>query len=286
MRKVIIAAVVLLVIAIIAWIIWSNLAVESNEYKIKSEKLPDEFDGFRILLLSDLHNASFGKDNARLIKTVREAKPDMIAVTGDIVDSRRCDMDIAFSLAEKLSDIAPVYYVSGNNEGRLENYDLLTAGLESRGVAVLENETAEITINGEKITLIGIADPRFSLPFDADTKGVALIDNMQVISDELSGLEFDGYTVLLSHRPETFDVYVENNIDLALCGHAHGGQFRIPFVGGVFAPGQGLFPKYDAGLFEGGKTSMLVSRGLGNSSFPFRVNNRPEIITAVLQKEN
>jgi predicted MPP superfamily phosphohydrolase len=102
--------------------------------------------------------------------------------------------------------------------------------------------------------------------------------------DEL--ISEEEFTLLLSHRPEMFDTYVEKDVDLVFSGHAHGGQFRIPFVGGVFAPNQGLFPKYDSGIYSEGNTTMVVSRGIGNSAFPFRINNRPEVILVELDTEN
>lgn len=145
---------------------------------------------------------------------------------------------------------------------------------------MLENEKTEVERAGEKITLIGVKDPSFSSDYLFHDEEAIMESQLKALVDK-----DDGFTLLLSHRPELFDVYVTCNADLVLSGHAHGGQFRLPFIGGLAAPNQGLFPKYDAGLFSEGKTKMLVSRGIGNSIFPFRVNNRPEIILIELQTD-
>jgi predicted MPP superfamily phosphohydrolase len=169
--------------------------------------------------------------------------------------------------------IAPCYYVTGNHESRISEYAGLKAGMETAGVVILEDARTEISLGGETITLIGVNDPSFQINYLSD-------DSVTVIDTKLKELhtDDDGFTILLSHRPELFDTYVQNGINLVLSGHAHGGQFQLPFVGGLVAPHQGLFPEYDAGLHTAGNTNMLVSRGVGNSIFPFRINNRPEVI--------
>ena len=146
------------------------------------------------------------------------------------------------------------------------------------GTIVLEDEAISLEYNGESITLIGLSDP------DATIKGDLFGEVPAMVSTKLRNLtEGDsGYTVLLSHRPELFETYVSSGIGLVLSGHAHGGQFRLPFIGGLIAPNQGLFPEYDAGLYTGGETNMVVSRGIGNSIIPIRFNNRPEIVVVKL----
>jgi len=177
-------------------------------------------------------------------------------------------------------DIAPVYYVTGNHEARISEYGKLKTALEITGVTVLENERTVLEKDGDTITLLGIDDPSFTADYLTG-------DSAAVVKNTLDDLvtEGVGYTVLLSHRPELFDVYAESGVNLVFSGHAHGGQIRLPFIGGLAAPNQGLFPKYDAGLFTEGDTNMVVSRGLGNSLFPFRVNNRPEIVVVQLTSE-
>lgn len=273
-KRLLICFALLMILAI--WIFWGNTALEVNEYTISSSKLPDAFDGFRIAQVSDLHNEEFGKDNGNLLTLLRKAEPDIIVITGDLVDSRNTDIGIALRFAEDAMQIAPCYYVTGNHEARIPEYKALKTGLASAGVVVLENQRMELARNGETIALIGVDDPSFQTDY-------LLGDSAAVMSGALKELtENDAYTILLSHRPELFDVYAESGVDLVFSGHAHGGQFRLPFIGGLAAPNQGLFPKYDSGLYTNGSTNMLVSRGIGNSIIPIRFNNRPEIIVVEL----
>ena len=260
-------------VMLIIWIAWGNKALELNSYIISSDKLPEAFNGFLIAQVSDLHNAEMGKDNEKLISMLKDAAPDIIVITGDMIDSRNTKVDVALDFAEQAVKIAPCYYVTGNHEARVDEYSDLKDGLLELGVIVLEDARAEIELSDKIITLIGVDDPSFQTDY-------LFGDDETIMKSKLNELtsEDDGYTVLLSHRPELFDTYVESGVDLVFSGHAHGGQFRIPFVGGVVAPNQGVFPKYDAGIYSEGDTNMVVSRGVGNSIIPFRVNNRPEVI--------
>ena len=266
-----------LLIVLIGWTLWDNAALEVNEFEIVSDRIPQGFDGFRIAQVSDLHNARFGEDNVKLIELLSQTEPDIIVLTGDLIDSRNTDVETALDFARQAVEIAPVYYVSGNHEARVTAYMDLKMGLVSAGVIVLENQKVEITRGQEHITLIGIDDPSFQESYlFGDAAGVT----EQVIGDLQEAS--DGYTILLSHRPELFDVYVDTGMDLVFSGHAHGGQFRLPFAGGLVAPNQGFFPEYDAGKFIEENTTMIVSRGVGNSIIPVRVNNRPEIVVVTL----
>lgn len=277
-KRLIIAGVSLVLLALIIWTAWGNTALELNTYTITSEELPDVFDGYRIAHVSDLHNAEMGEGNEKLLAMLRDAEPDIIAITGDLIDSRNTDVEVALAFAEEAVQIAPCYYVTGNHEARIDKYNELIEGLESKGVVHLHNKSVILEQDNESITLIGIRDPSFQADYLFD-------DEASVVDSVLSELmrKANGYTVLLSHRPEMFDVYVSNEVDLVFSGHAHGGQFRLPFIGGVVAPGQGLFPEYDAGLYTEDNTNMIVSRGIGNSILPFRVNNRPEVILIELK---
>ena len=268
-------------IGLVVWVVWGNTALELNTYTITSSRLPENFDGYRIAHVSDLHNAQMGKDNEKVLSMLRQADPDIIAITGDLIDSRNTNLEIALQFVKEAMKIAPCYYVTGNHEARVSEYDLLKAGMVSAGVVILENDQAEINIDGNAITLIGVDDPSFQTDY-------LFGDSDAVINAKLTELHTDGngFTILLSHRPELFSIYAAHDVDLVLSGHAHGGQFRIPFIGGVVAPNQGLFPEFDAGVYTDGNTNMLVSRGVGNSIIPFRVNNRPEIILVELKANN
>lgn len=269
-----------ILLILIVWTAWGNIALELNTYTMSSRGLPDAFDGYRIAQVSDLHNAEFGDRNQRLLEMLREAEPDMIAITGDLIDSRKTNIAVALAFAEEAVKFAPCYYVSGNHEARVSEYQDLKTGLEAAGVTVLDDAQVKIEVSGESITVIGVNDPSFHA--DYLTSDAAVMDRKL---SELSS-EDAGFTILLSHRPELFDTYVAHDMDLILTGHAHGGQFRLPLIGGLIAPNQGLFPKYDDGLYSEGNTNMIVSRGLGNSIIPFRFNNRPEVVLIELKGQN
>lgn len=263
------------------WTVWGNTALMTNAVAISSSRIPAAFSGFRIAQVSDLHNAEFGKNNAELLKLLSESRPDIIVITGDLIDANHTDVGIALGFAQESVRIAPTYYVTGNHEAASQQYDTLKAGLEEAGVIVLEDEAISLERGGETISLIGLADPDFTV------KGEMFGEAPVMVSAKLKNLN-DGegkYTIMLSHRSELFETYVNCGIDLVFAGHAHGGQFRLPFIGGVIAPNQGLFPKYDAGLYTDGGTNMVVSRGIGNSIIPLRFNNRPEIVLVELNAE-
>ena len=273
-----IIAICLVVISV--WIVLDNTKIELAEYNVISSKVPEPFVCFEIAQVSDLHNAEFGEGNSNLLALLSEVEPHLIVLTGDLIDSRHTDMDIALDFAGKAVQIAPVYYVTGNHEARVPEYEQLKTGLTDLGVTVLENQKVQITKDGESITLMGIQDPSFRTDYlfgDAESVSRQAITSLQNKSD--------GFTVLLSHRPELFELYVDTGVDLVFSGHAHGGQFRLPFVGGLVAPNQGFFPKYDAGQFIKENTTMIVSRGVGNSIIPFRINNPPEIVVVELKRQ-
>ena len=277
-KKWILSLIALILFILIGWTLWANTALEVNEYEIVNDRIPQGFDGFRIAQISDLHNTEFGERNEKLIQLLSQTDPDLIVITGDLIDSRHTDIEIALDFARQAVKLAPVYYVSGNHEARVREYEDLKMGLAEAGVVILENQKVQITREGESITLMGIDDPSFQEDYlFGDSESVA----RQAIEDLQN--ESDGYTILLSHRPELFDLFVETEMDLVFSGHAHGGQFRLPFIGGLVAPNQGFFPKYDAGQFTEENTTMIVSRGVGNSIIPIRFNNRPEIVLVTLR---
>lgn len=257
-----------LAIAVGAGLLWGNRAIRTTHISLAHPALPEHFDGFRIAHITDLHNTRFGQNHKHLLTHLMEAQPDIIAITGDMIDARRTDINCALEFATIAVTISPCYYVMGNHEARIPQYPEFERGLRDVGVQVLRNETVRLEHDSECLTIIGVDDP-------AATEGFA--DTIATLRRKARG-----FTVLLSHRPERFETYCEANVDLALCGHAHGGQVRLPFIGGVIAPHQGFFPKYDSGLYTRGPTNMILSRGLGNSLCPLRVNNRPELVVVEL----
>lgn len=263
---------------ITALIIWGNKSIVVNRIDINRSDIPEQFDGFTVVQISDLHNEEFGKGNKYLLDKIRTANPDIIVITGDLIDSRHTNIEVGIDFVINAQMIAPVYYVNGNHESRLSIYKKFEKNLIDAGVIILNNNLTEIKKNNETIKITGISDPDFCLSDNKKNATDSLLSHLQSLEPH------NGFNILLTHRPEFFDIYVKNKYNLVFAGHAHGGQFRIPFIGGIYAPGQGFFPKYDSGLYLKNDTSMIVSRGLGNSLFPFRINNRPEITVAKLNK--
>ena len=275
-RVIVLITAAVLVPALLIWLLWANSSPAATQVTGASGALPEAFEGFKIAHVSDLHNAVFGRKNEKLLSLIRAAKPDIIAITGDLIDSRHTDIDSALAFVEAAAEIAPVYYVTGNHESRLD-FDEIEPRLIAAGARVLRNEAEDIGRGGERIRLAGIDDPSF-----IRTGGTA----EERAAAELEQLGDGGgtFTVLLAHRPELVEVYAEYGAGLVLSGHAHGGQVRLPLLGGLYAPGQGLLPEYDSGLYSLGETQMVVSRGLGNSVAPLRVNNRPELVIVTLSR--
>ena len=259
----------------VCWIVYDNKRIQVNELTIISENLPEDFAGYRIVHVSDLHNAEFGKDNIQLLSLIRDSAPDIIVVTGDIIDSRHTDVQIARNFINNAAKIAPVYYVTGNHDSRVSEENRIDSIPLNENVTILHNEDTFLNKGDSKIQLIGVDDP--------DYMSTSLY-NDAYLHYELEKYNNEHFKILLSHRPEYFETYVNSNMDVVFSGHAHGGQFRFPYVGGLFAPHQGFFPEYDSGLYSENGTNLVVSRGLGNSIFPFRINNPPEIIIVTLKK--
>lgn len=277
-RMKILIVIVLFVISFFIFSIWQNNSIVISNYNYESTEIPFAFNDFRIVQISDLHNKNFGKEQSKLLEKVESLSPDIIVVTGDLIDRRRYNLEIAMSFINKAVKVAPVYYVSGNHEAWSGKYSEIEKKLIEAGVNVINDTNIEIRKGDERIQLLGLSDPAFlttNYIDETDTSSVEeYLDNWS---------RSVGFKILLSHRPELFDLYSKNNIDLVFSGHAHGGQIRIPFIGGLIAPNQGFFPKYTSGSYNSDKTTMFVSRGLGNSLFPVRVFNRPEIISVTLK---
>lgn len=263
---------------VLGWALaWGNTALVRTDVLVCSNGIPEAFDAYKIVQISDLHDAQIGENNEKLVAMTAETEPDCIVLTGDFVDSSRFHPERSLSVAESLVKIAPVYYVSGNHEAILpdEDYQALTDGLRGLGVCVLEDESAELTRDGQSIRLIGLTDIGFH-PGTLEEKKDALRTALSALLPE------DEFSVTLAHRPELMDVYTECGAPLVLSGHVHGGQIRLPGIGGLIAPGQGLFPKYTEGKYEENGTTLVVSRGIGNSVLPLRVNDRPQIVVVQL----
>lgn len=314
---------------------WSRKSVVTTEYSVESERIPAEFDGFRIVQVSDLQSEYFGRGQKNLLEKVRRANPDMIVFTGDLADRNHTDYQASLTAIEGLVRISPVYYVNGNHELALaqeeisQMYDLM----KSVGAVLLFDETAVIEKKGVALHLMGLSEEtlcesklrgRFGAGGEAGAEGciekngaVKLERKVQetetengegsgavfgrkkisdtdidtsVITDKMKELEEgfspeECFSILLVHEPQFLETYARGGFDLIFAGHAHGGQIRLPFTQGLFAPGQGILPPLTAGVHTCGKKKMVISRGLGNSTFPFRLFNRPEIVSVKLVKK-
>jgi uncharacterized protein len=272
--------VLLVLAALISFSYYHNNFISITKVNVISKKIPQSFNGFKVVHLSDLHNKMFGKNQSNLIKLINKAKPDIIVITGDLVDSRRYNEEKSMILINKLVGSYPVYYVTGNHEWRSGKYSSLEEKLNKAGVKILKDIYTNIIKNNEKIVISGVDDPS---KYNYDDKYSSSFKNS--LNAALKDTSIRDFRILLSHRPERLSQYQSSKIDLALSGHAHGGQVRIPFIGGIVAPHQGFFPKYTSGAYTENGTTMIVSRGLGNSIAPQRVFNRPEIVVVTLTNE-
>lgn len=278
------ALVLLIVIALLLFCSYQNRHLETTYYTYKAEQLGADLEGYRIVQISDLHNVKFGKNNQKLVDRIRECEPDMIVLTGDLVDSNHTNVDRAVQFVDEIVKICPVYYVIGNHEYWLEKseYDELMDGLVSAGVVILDNQVVEISRGDAKFRLVGLDDRSLADgTLEALLSDESIRNNQAEQKEEIADNEDSGekeLTVVLAHEPQYLARYAGTGVDLVLSGHAHGGQFRLPFVGGIVAPDQGFLPEYTAGEYYMNGTEMIVSRGLGNSVIPVRLFNYPEIV--------
>ncbi|MBK5242813.1 metallophosphoesterase [Clostridium sp.] len=268
---------VLIIMALFLYYQNNSIGVTSIELELDS--LPQSFDGFKIVQLSDLHSKMFGENQHELVSRVKEARPDIIFFTGDLVDSKHYEEQPGLELMEQIVKTAPVYYVTGNHEFWSGRFSSLEKKLQELGVKILRNTRESVEKNGEKIDVIGVDDPAANSSQQNNDDGEFISNEIQ---KSLNGNEKQKFTILLSHRPELLSTYADFNLDLIFSGHAHGGQVRLPFIGGVIAPNQGIVPKYTAGKYHLKNSVMIVSRGLGNSIIPQRIFNRPEVVVVKL----
>ena len=260
----------------IGYLFCGNNKVIVSRYVISSPKIPKNFNKYKIAHISDFHNCPLGN---QIVKKLKKEHPDIIVITGDLIDSTQTDIDVSLCFVKELLPIAPVYYVTGNHEAAISDYPKFEKRLKELGVSVLDERQIDLTKNGESICLTGIGDANMRDRFEPKYKNR--------IANKLSNLPIheEKFNILLSHRPEEFGTYSTFGYHLVLTGHAHGGQIRIPFIGGIYAPSQGFFPEYDAGVYTVGDMNMIVSRGIGNSVFPLRVNNFPELVIVHLENQ-
>ncbi len=251
---------------------WDNNTIGVHKWVYEASSVPTEFDGLRIVQLSDLHGKEFGNGNVLLLRRVSEARPDLIVITGDLID-QESQYSALGPLMDGLCAIAPVYYVTGNHEWAVRRVPALKELLAAHGVKVLSNEYELWTHGSATLAVAGVDDPNG--PADQKT------------GDVLRGEIDADFTLLLSHR-DTVEEYAAWGYDLVFCGHGHGGILRIPIIDqGLLSTDRTLFPEYDGGLYVFDGYACCVSRGLGSNTVPFqafRLFNRPDIPVVILKR--
>jgi predicted MPP superfamily phosphohydrolase len=266
---------------LIIFIIFSIVFVLiNNNYIVKSRfsiQMDEKYNGYTLVHISDIHNKKFIDGGDYFYKMIKKENPAIIVLTGDLVDRRRYDEDHALEVASHLLEIAPVYFTSGNHEWFSRVYPSFRDKLIKLGVHVISDETVVIDANGQALQIIGLDDKaKYYLGHESL---IAEVEQKRV----LDSFSYELPTLLLTHRPSTIDLIKDLDVDLILCGHIHGGQIRLPFIGGLLSPDTGMSPDYDNGLYEIEETSLIVSRGIGNSIIPVRVFNLPEIGVITLE---
>lgn len=270
---------------------WNNKSIVTTEYLHLNSGLPENFGSLRIVQVSDIQSEYFGEDQCDLAEKVEAADPDIIVVTGDLLDRNHTLYDAALAAMVEFVGIAPVYYINGNHELALPEEDAWSFyhALENLGVHVLFDKAEVFDFHGTKINLIGLSEYTLYFAKEEGWKNGEFLepDVIRRQIDDLCAEKDDeaALTILLAHEPQYIRYYARRGIDIIFSGHAHGGQFRLPNGQGLYSPGQGVLPWLTSGVHKMGYSVMYISRGLGNSIFPFRLNNRPEIVVVTVENK-
>lgn len=254
------------------FLLWQNFSIHSTAEEIACPSLPGEFEGLRIVQISDLHGRALGKDHRRLLAAVEESRPDLICITGDFFGSVE-EWERILPLLPGLQALAPTYYVTGNHEWQVPELRSKLREMESAGIRVLDNDYNVIERGTQRLVIAGVHDP--CGPFDQKTPA-------QLVAEIRRDQGEDAFLLMLAHRNDGLSIWAELGVDLVLSGHCHGGVVRLPLAGGLFGPGRELFPNYDSGSYKEGDTRLYVSRGLGYSRVKLRLFNRPHLPLLVL----
>ncbi|MEL1135777.1 metallophosphoesterase [Desulfitobacterium sp. THU1] len=251
-------------VGFLSYLYFALHSITVKHYTIAVSNLPKEFEGFTILHLTDLHSKEYGDKQDKLLDLINRQSFDMVAMTGDFIDKSNPDVEPTLSLVKGLSS-KPIFFVPGNHEW--SHKFKIKSVLETHGVEILENKGLKYSKGNSHIWIVGVDDPYL---------------RRDRLDQALDGITDSQPRVLLAHAPNIFMPAAKSSIELVLVGHTHGGQVRLPMVGAVVAPGQGLFPKYDYGQFTSGSTNMIINCGLGESVLPIRFYSRPEIVLVKL----
>ena len=274
MKRKALAAVAVAALLTGALLLDSRYNIQLTEYELAFAALPKEFDGFKIALISDLHGQSFGEDNERLISKLKKARPDLIAITGDMVTKRE-DLDALEDMLDGIFALAPTYYVNGNHEWGGKWTKRVEAMMAEHNVTCLSNEYEVFEHEGARIIVCGVED----------RNGAADMIKPPALAEKLRGEYPEEFVLWLQHRNDTLIYYPSLPVELVLSGHAHGGIIRLPGIGGLLDVRGKFGAEYESGVYNEGGLTQLVSRGLGNSVFIPRFLNRPELPIITLRCE-
>jgi len=269
----------ILFMIVIIYLITSCTSISTKTYQLETTLL-EEKNNIKIVLISDLHSTIYGKDQCILINKVKDINPDLIVLSGDIFDDV-VPMTGTQLLLAGISDIAPIFYVTGNHEYMSHNIRKIREELTSYGVIILSDNYKRIEVNNTEIIIAGIEDPYkriYEMPHYNQK------DSMERAFRDLDKIQL--YKILIAHRPEKIEDYKNYSFDLVLSGHTHGGQVIIPhIINGLYAPNQGFFPKYGGGIYTPGNTTLIISRGLSVSPILPRIFNPPELVVITIESK-
>lgn len=265
--------------------------LEVTRYVVENKKVPKEFDGYNIVQISDLHSKLFGENNKKLIQKIKSLNPDIVVVTGDLIDGENNNYNVALDFMKEISKLYRVYYIIGNHEQKSlikkykDEYKDYFNKLHQIDFVNLDNNKVEIVKGDSNINLYGLTVPYSCYKYLFDNQETTSID-IDFLEEKLGKVDREQFNILLAHTPFYFDEYEKWGADLTLCGHVHGGIVRLPLVGGLLSPDRKFFPKYDLGEYTKNKSTMIVSKGLGGSKVLIRVNCKPEIVNIKLKNIN
>ena len=265
--------------------------LEVTKYVVENKKVPKEFDGYNIVQISDLHSKLFGENNKKLIQKIKSLNPDIVVVTGDLIDGENNNYNVALDFMKEISKLYRVYYIIGNHEQKSlikkykDEYKDYFNKLHKIDFVNLDNNKVEIVKGDSNINLYGLTVPYSCYKYLFDNQETTSID-IDFLEEKLGKVDREQFNILLAHTPFYFDEYEKWGADLTLCGHVHGGIVRLPIVGGLLSPDRKFFPKYDLGEYIKNKSTMIVSKGLGGSKVLIRVNCKPEIVNIKLKNIN
>ena len=265
--------------------------LEVTKYVVENKKVPKEFDGYNIVQISDLHSKLFGENNKKLIQKIKSLNPDIVVVTGDLIDGENNNYNVALDFMKEISKLYRVYYIIGNHEQKSlikkykDEYKDYFNKLHQIDFVNLDNNKVEIVKGDSNINLYGLTVPYSCYKYLFDNQETTSID-IDFLEEKLVKVDREQFNILLAHTPFYFDEYEKWGADLTLCGHVHGGIVRLPLVGGLLSPARKFFPKYDLGEYIKNKSTMIVSKGLGGSKVLIRVNCKPEIVNIKLKNIN